>query len=297
MAVSPTSRETRHRDVLHCAASPPDASPHAVKGEVTLWRAVFPCAARDRYRLGADQIAGRANCSRAGRCPVLHLAGPTRRRAGDQGHRQLVHGLSPRCDQPWTFGERGPRYEAEARGDSYPSAAFTGMPCARWPLASDATRASLLFSQRLAPAVVETASGGAIVNVSSRCADLAQGAFVAYGAGKAALNMVTRNMAIEFAPKVRVNAIGVGGDRHRLAQGGARRRGPGKGVPRQHPDGPGGHARGHRRMRAVPGLGGVVLGDRQGVRRGRRHRIGVDPGADAAAVSAWRRPGPRAGAT
>ena len=51
----------------------------------------------------------------------------------------------------------------------------------------------------------------AIVNVSSRCADLAQGAFVAYGAGKAALNMMTRNMAIEFAPKVRVNAIGVGG--------------------------------------------------------------------------------------
>ena len=34
---------------------------------------------------------------------------------------------------------------------------------------------------------------------------------VAYGAGKAALNMMTRNMAIEFAPKVRVNAIGVGG--------------------------------------------------------------------------------------
>ena len=60
--------------------------------------------------------------------------------------------------------------------------------------------------------MVETAGGGAIVNVSSRCADLAQGAFVAYGAGKAALNMMTRNMAIEFAPKVRVNAIGVGGD-------------------------------------------------------------------------------------
>ena len=98
-------------------------------------------------------------------------------------------------DRPWTFGERGPRYEAEARGGPSLSA----------------TRASFLLSQRLAPMMVETAGGGAIVNVSSRCADLAQGAFVAYGAGKAALNMMTRNMAIEFAPKVRVNAIGVGG--------------------------------------------------------------------------------------
>ena len=68
---------------------------------------------------------------------------------------------------------------------------------------------AFLLSQRLAPMMVETAGGGAIVNISSRCADLAQGAFVAYGAGKAALNMMTRNMAIEFAPKVRVNAIGV----------------------------------------------------------------------------------------
>jgi 7-alpha-hydroxysteroid dehydrogenase len=34
---------------------------------------------------------------------------------------------------------------------------------------------------------------------------------VAYGAGKAALNMVTQNLAAEFAPRVRVNAIGVGG--------------------------------------------------------------------------------------
>jgi len=35
--------------------------------------------------------------------------------------------------------------------------------------------------------------------------------FAAYGAGKAALNMVTRNLAGEFAPLVRVNAILVGG--------------------------------------------------------------------------------------
>jgi 7-alpha-hydroxysteroid dehydrogenase len=40
---------------------------------------------------------------------------------------------------------------------------------------------------------------------------MVQTAFVAYGAGKAALNMMTRNLAPEIAPKVRVNAISVGG--------------------------------------------------------------------------------------
>src|SRR5258705_11090024 len=34
---------------------------------------------------------------------------------------------------------------------------------------------------------------------------------LAYGAGKAALNMLTQNMAADLAPSVRFNAIGVGG--------------------------------------------------------------------------------------
>ena len=59
--------------------------------------------------------------------------------------------------------------------------------------------------------MVETAGGGAIVNISSRASDMVQTGFVAYGAAKAALNMMTRNLAAEFAPKVRVNAISVGG--------------------------------------------------------------------------------------
>ena len=59
--------------------------------------------------------------------------------------------------------------------------------------------------------MVETAGGGAIVNISSRSSDMVQTGFVAYAAGKAALNMVTRNLAAEVAPKVRVNALSVGG--------------------------------------------------------------------------------------
>jgi 7-alpha-hydroxysteroid dehydrogenase len=40
---------------------------------------------------------------------------------------------------------------------------------------------------------------------------MVQTSFVAYGAAKAALNMMTRNMAAELAPTVRINGISVGG--------------------------------------------------------------------------------------
>lgn len=68
-----------------------------------------------------------------------------------------------------------------------------------------------LLSQRAARAMADTAGGGSIVNISSRSSDMVETAFVAYGAGKAALNMMTRNLAAELAPRVRVNAISVGG--------------------------------------------------------------------------------------
>jgi len=70
---------------------------------------------------------------------------------------------------------------------------------------------AFLLSRLVVPRMVETAGGGAIVNISSRSSDMVQTSFVAYGAAKAALNMMTRNLAAEVAPKVRVNAISVGG--------------------------------------------------------------------------------------
>jgi 7-alpha-hydroxysteroid dehydrogenase len=62
-----------------------------------------------------------------------------------------------------------------------------------------------------APKMLETAGAGSVVNISSRSSDMVQTAFVAYGAGKAALNMLTRNIAAELAPRIRVNALSVGG--------------------------------------------------------------------------------------
>jgi 7-alpha-hydroxysteroid dehydrogenase len=70
---------------------------------------------------------------------------------------------------------------------------------------------AFLLSKLAARAMVDTSGSGSVVNISSRSSDMVQTSFVAYGAAKAALNMMTRNLAAELAPRVRVNAISVGG--------------------------------------------------------------------------------------
>lgn len=71
--------------------------------------------------------------------------------------------------------------------------------------------APFLLSKLAAQAMVDTQGTGSIVNISSRSGDLVMTSMLAYGAGKAALNMITQNLAADLAPTVRVNAIGVGG--------------------------------------------------------------------------------------
>jgi 7-alpha-hydroxysteroid dehydrogenase len=69
---------------------------------------------------------------------------------------------------------------------------------------------AFLLTKAVVPHMVD-AGGGAIVNISSRAASMVQPCFTAYATAKAALSMMTRAMAPELAPKVRVNAIEVGG--------------------------------------------------------------------------------------
>jgi 7-alpha-hydroxysteroid dehydrogenase len=71
--------------------------------------------------------------------------------------------------------------------------------------------APLTLTKLAARQIVDTAGHGAVVNISSRSASMTQTMFVAYGAAKAALDRLTRNIAPELAPRVRVNAIDVGG--------------------------------------------------------------------------------------
>lgn len=68
---------------------------------------------------------------------------------------------------------------------------------------------ALELSKAAIPAMLER-GGGAIVNISSAAGRLPDRGFAAYGTAKAALSHLTREMALDCAPKIRVNGIAVG---------------------------------------------------------------------------------------
>lgn len=65
------------------------------------------------------------------------------------------------------------------------------------------------FTQQVVPHML-TRGGGAVVNISSALSHLVESGFVAYGTAKAALNHLTRLLAYELAPRIRVNGLAVG---------------------------------------------------------------------------------------
>lgn len=71
------------------------------------------------------------------------------------------------------------------------------------------TTTAFVLSKAAVPHMLERGSGS-IVNISSAIGRLRDRGFVAYGTAKAALTHMTRLMAADLAPKVRVNAIAVG---------------------------------------------------------------------------------------
>lgn len=66
------------------------------------------------------------------------------------------------------------------------------------------------LSKMCAPLMVSSSGSGAILNISSIAGHKPTPCFAAYGTAKGALSMLTQELAQEFAPKVRVNAIAVG---------------------------------------------------------------------------------------
>lgn len=68
---------------------------------------------------------------------------------------------------------------------------------------------ALQLSKLCAPSMI-AAGGGSIVNISSAMSTMVEPGFVAYGTAKAALSHMTRLLACEWAPRIRVNALAVG---------------------------------------------------------------------------------------
>jgi 7-alpha-hydroxysteroid dehydrogenase len=69
---------------------------------------------------------------------------------------------------------------------------------------------AFLLTRLAVPKMVESAGGGSVINISSVAGRNNAAGFVAYGTAKAALSFMTQQLAQDFAPKVRVNAIAVG---------------------------------------------------------------------------------------
>ena len=91
-----------------------------------------------------------------------------------------------------------------------------GAPYAEAASASPRLHAKVVELNLLAPLLLSQAAysamgaGGAIVNISSVSALRPSPGTAAYGAAKAGLDSLTRSLAVEWAPKVRVNGVNVG---------------------------------------------------------------------------------------
>ena len=78
--------------------------------------------------------------------------------------------------------------------------------------------APLHFSQQANAVMQEQESGGVIINIASVSAERPSPGTAAYGAAKAGLLSLTRSLAVEWAPKVRVVAVTAGMIQTELSQ-------------------------------------------------------------------------------
>lgn len=71
------------------------------------------------------------------------------------------------------------------------------------------TKSAFMLSRRVAPYMLEQGEG-VILNISSAVGHITARGMLSYGVAKAALDHLTRFMADELAPKIRVNALALG---------------------------------------------------------------------------------------
>ena len=84
----------------------------------------------------------------------------------------------------------------------------TDLPSWEWCFRFNLTSAFLLTRACLPHMLAR--HGGAVLNISSAAGRIVRKNFVAYGTAKAALSFMTKQLAAELAPRVRVNALAVG---------------------------------------------------------------------------------------
>ena len=95
-------------------------------------------------------------------------------------------------------------------GGSPPADAATASPRFSASIINLNLIAPLLFAQRVNAVMQKQSEGGVIVNIASVSATRPSPGTAAYGAAKAGLISLTQSLAVEFAPKVRVNAVVAG---------------------------------------------------------------------------------------
>ena len=91
----------------------------------------------------------------------------------------------------------------------YPVTSLLDLSAEEWDrVLSLNLRTPFLLTQAVARRMIAGKRGGSIVNISSTASTLARPGIAHYGASKAGLNQLTRNLAVELAPHgIRVNAI------------------------------------------------------------------------------------------
>jgi NAD(P)-dependent dehydrogenase (short-subunit alcohol dehydrogenase family) len=95
-------------------------------------------------------------------------------------------------------------------GGSPPADAATASPRFSASIINLNLIAPLVFSQRVNAIMQHQPEGGAIVNIASVSATRPSPGTAAYGAAKAGLISLTQSLAVEWAPKVRINAVVAG---------------------------------------------------------------------------------------
>jgi len=95
-------------------------------------------------------------------------------------------------------------------GGSPPADAATVSPRFSASIIALNLTAPLVFAQRVNAVMQRQAEGGSIVNIASVSGLRPSPGTAAYGAAKAGLLNLTESLAVEWAPKVRVNAIAAG---------------------------------------------------------------------------------------